>query len=69
MRRVCTCKESSEHKSAINSQPQIASTVAEFGKWELFIMLFLKGGFTILRMSMNQNTFWPLLAMTQTCLI
>ena len=29
----------------------------------------LREGFTFLRMSMNQNTFSPLLAMTQACLI
>ena len=33
------------------------------------VVVFLKGGFTALRMSMNQNTFSPLLAMTQACLI
>ena len=36
---------------------------------KVFADLMLKEGFTVLRMAMNQNTFWPLLAMTQSCLI
>ena len=31
--------------------------------------LISRQGFTVLRMSMNQNTFSPLFAMTQACLI